>query len=83
MTTLNVIDAERDFKGTLRRVTTGHEVIVLKRGKRDVAVMLPMSVMEDLEDLEDIREADRILAEIRAGRQKTIPLEKLTVKRAS
>ncbi len=53
MTTLTVIEAERDFKGTLRRVTSGHEVIVLKRGKREVAVMMPMSVMEDLEDIRD------------------------------
>lgn len=53
MTTVSVVEAGRDFAGTLRRGTSGHEVIVLKRGKRDVAVMLPMAVMEALEDLED------------------------------
>ena len=41
MTTLSVTQASKDFAGTLRRVTAGHESVVLKRGRRAVAVILP------------------------------------------
>ena len=47
------------------------------RARKAVAVMVPPDMIEALEDMEDIREADRVLADIRAGREKTIPLKSL------
>jgi prevent-host-death family protein len=41
MTTLSVTEAVKDFAGTLRRVTAGHESVILKRGRRAVAVLIP------------------------------------------
>ncbi|MBI3985827.1 MAG: hypothetical protein HY343_02820 [Lentisphaerae bacterium] len=53
--------AAKDFAGTLRRVTTGRESVILKRGRRVVAVMLPPAVLDALEDLEDIRQANKAM----------------------
>jgi antitoxin (DNA-binding transcriptional repressor) of toxin-antitoxin stability system len=41
MTTVSVARAEKDFSGTLRRVTSGHEAVILKQGRRAVAVIVP------------------------------------------
>jgi antitoxin (DNA-binding transcriptional repressor) of toxin-antitoxin stability system len=60
MTTVAVTDAARDFTGTLRRVTHNHEAVVLRRGSRTVAVIMPPDMAEDLAD---IRAADAALAE--------------------
>jgi len=62
MTTVTVTQAAKDFAGTLRRVTVEHESVVLKRGRRTVAVMLSPAVLGALEDLEDIRQADKAMA---------------------
>ena len=74
MTTVSVMEAGRDFAGTLRRMEAGHEAVIVKRGRKAVAVMVLPEMLEALEDLEDIREADRVLADIRAGKEKTFPL---------
>ena len=63
MTTVSVIEAGRDFAGTLRRVTSGHESVILQRGSRAVAVMVPPDILEALEDFEDARAADAAYAE--------------------
>lgn len=62
MTTVTVTQAAKDFAGTLRRVTVEHESVVLKRGRRTVAVMLSPAVLDTLEDLEDVRQADKAMA---------------------
>jgi antitoxin (DNA-binding transcriptional repressor) of toxin-antitoxin stability system len=62
MTTVSVTEASRDFVGTLRRMEAGHEAVIVKRGQKAVAVMVPPDMLEALEDLEDIREADKALA---------------------
>lgn len=41
MTTVSVTKAAKDFAGTLRRVTDGHESVILKDGRRAVAVIIP------------------------------------------
>jgi len=41
MTTLSIAQAEKDFAGTLRRVTSGHEAVILERGHQAVAVIIP------------------------------------------
>lgn len=80
MTTVSVTQATKDFAGTLRRVTAEHETIVLKRGRRAVAVMLPPAVLDALEDLRDIQEADRVMKAIESGREKLIPWEDVKAK---
>ena len=77
MTTVSVIEAGREFAGTLRRMEAGHEAVIVKRGRKAVAVLVPPDMIEALEDIEDVREADRVLANIRAGRENTIPLKSL------
>ncbi len=75
MTTVAVADATKDFAGTLRRVTRGHEAVVLRRGRRAVAVMLPPDMAEALEDLEDIRAADATLVEYEKDPSGSVTLE--------
>lgn len=62
MITVTVAQAAKDFAGTLRRVTAEHKSVVLKRGRRTVAVILSLAVLDALEDLEDIRQADKAMA---------------------
>ena len=77
MTTLSVAQAEKDFAGTLRRVTTGHETVILQRGHKAVAVMVPPGLIEALEDAADIREADRVMKAIERGQTTLIPYEEV------
>ena len=58
MKTVSVTEAGRDFAGTLRRMEAGHEAVIVKRGRKAVAVMVPPDMIEALEDLADIRQAD-------------------------
>lgn len=69
MTTVSVRQAAKDFTGTLRRVTAGHEAVVLKRGRRAAAIMMPPDV---LEALEDIRESDKAMAEYEKDPSKAV-----------
>ena len=48
-----------------------------KRTGRSKTFYAREAILAHLEDLEDIYDAERELAEIRAGRSKTIPLETL------
>jgi PHD/YefM family antitoxin component YafN of YafNO toxin-antitoxin module len=75
MTIVTVKQAVKDFAGTLRHVTAGHEAVVLKSGRHAVAVMLPPAMLDALEDMRDIQEADRIMKAIENGREKLIPWE--------
>lgn len=71
MTTLTVQQAEKDFAGTLRRVAVQHEAVILKRGKKPVAVIvpadeylpakdkdIPASFWQGLKDIEEGRVVD-------------------------
>ena len=75
MTTVSVTQATKDFAGTLRRVTVQHESVVLKRGRRVVAVMLSPAVLDALEDIEDIRQADKAMAVYERDQSGSITLE--------
>ncbi len=77
MTTVTVTAAARDFTGTLRRMTDGHQAVIVKRGSKAVAVMIPPDMIGQLEDLEDIREADRARAEYKKNPSTTIPWEQV------
>lgn len=63
MTTLTLTHPGREFEIALHRVIDGHESVVLKRGRKTVAVMMPPDILESLEDLKDLREADALLIE--------------------
>jgi antitoxin (DNA-binding transcriptional repressor) of toxin-antitoxin stability system len=71
MTTVSVTQVEKDFAGTLRRVTVGHEAVILKRGRKAVAVIvpadeylpakdadIPASFWQGLKDIEEGRVVD-------------------------
>ena len=73
MTTVSVIEAGRDFAGTFRRMEDGHEAVIVKRGRKAVAVMIPPDMLEALEELDDIREADKAFAEHRKNPAAAVP----------
>ena len=75
MTTVTIAEAEKDFAGTLRRVTAKHEAVALQRGRKTVAVMVPPEMIEALEDAEDIREADKAWAEYEKDPSKAVRLD--------
>lgn len=75
MTTISVTQATKDFARTLRRVTVQHESVVLKRGRRAVAVILSPAVLDTLEDIEDIRQADKAMAAYERDQSGSITLE--------
>ena len=77
MMTVSVMEAGRDFAGTLRRMEAGHEAVIVKRGRKAVAVMVLPEMLEALEDLEDIREADKALAEYRQNPAAAVPWERI------
>ena len=81
MTTVSVTQAAKDFAGTLRRVTVQHESVVLKHGRRAVAVILPPAMLEALEDLEDVRQADKAMAAYERDQTGAISLEEYERKR--
>ena len=58
----------------LHRVMEGHESVILKRGRKTVAVMMPPDVLESLEDLKDVREADAIYTEHLKNPSRTVSL---------
>jgi hypothetical protein len=78
MTTLAVADAVRDFAGALRHVTQHHETVVLRRGKRTVAVLMPPDMAEDLED---VAAAEAALAEHEKDPSCAVPLEEYVSRR--
>ena len=67
------------FPATLDRVVRDRErVIVIRHGKK-VAALVPLrdlAALEELEDRLDVEDAERILAESKAKREKPIPWEK-------
>lgn len=74
MTTLTISAFAKGASAALQRVMTGHESVVVKQGRRAVAVMLPPDVLQRLEDAADTREADRIYAAVKSGKEKVLPL---------
>ena len=75
MTRVSIAQAEKDFAGTLRMVTTDHQTVILQRGHKAVAVMVPPDMIEAMEDAADIRAADKAMAEHEKDPSKAMPLE--------
>jgi pentatricopeptide repeat protein len=64
---------------TLNRVAYGRERIVLPRRGKDLAALVPiedLAVIQKLEDAIDVREARKVLAEMKRKGVKPIPYEK-------
>ena len=80
MTRLPVSKACEDFSATLSRVTEKGERIVLHRGGKNIAALIPVEDLTFLEELEDRLDAEEFRAAKeeweREGR-KTIPWEKV------
>ena len=70
MTTMTVAQAEKDLAGTLRRMNSRHEAVILQRGRKSVAVMIPP---EMIEELEDIRESNKAMKEYEDDPSKAVP----------
>ncbi len=80
MTTVAVTDALKDFAGTLRHVTHGHEAVALRRGRRTVAVLMPPDMAEDLADVEA---ANAALAEYERDPSGAVTLDEYLARRES
>ena len=79
MTKLASGKVRQDFSDTINRVAYGGERIVLHRRGKDIAAVIPiddLTLLEELEDRLDVEDAERILAESKAKREKPIPWEK-------
>ena len=79
MTRLPSGRVRQDFSETVNRVAYGRERIVLHRRGKDLVALIPvedLALLEAVEDRLDVEEADRILAEVKAKREKPIPWEK-------
>lgn len=66
MTRVTTTAARKDFTGTLDRVTRKGERIVLQKGGKDVAAIVPvedLALLEQLEDRLDIEDARAALRE--------------------
>ena len=74
MTTMTISAFAKDAAAVLQRVMAGHESVMVKQGRRAVAVLLPPDVLQKLEDAADTREADRIYADVKSGKVKVLPL---------
>ena len=73
---------KKNVGGTLKRVTAGHEAIVLTDRGREVAALIPGDLPELLEDLEDIRDAEKALAEYRRNPASAVPWEQVKTEAA-
>lgn len=79
MTRLAASKARDDFADTLNRVAYGGERIVPRRRGKDVAALVPiedLALIEKLEDAIDVREAKRVLAEMKRKGQKSAPYDR-------
>jgi antitoxin (DNA-binding transcriptional repressor) of toxin-antitoxin stability system len=78
MTRLAASRAREDFTDTLKKVGEG-ERIVLHRGKKDVAAIVPLKdlrLLEQIEDRMDLDDARKALAASTKKREKPILWEK-------
>ena len=77
MTRLTASKAQEEFADTLDRVVEGERVVV-RKGKRDVAAIVPMEDLELIEAIEDYldhKAAREAMADAEAKGEKPIPLE--------
>ena len=78
MTRLTASKAQEEFADTLDRVVREGERVVVRKGKRDVAAIVPvedLELIEAIEDHLDYKAAREAVAEAEAKGEKPIPLE--------
>jgi len=78
MTRLTASKAQEEFADTLDRVVREGERVVVRKGKRDVAAIVPvedLELIEAIEDHLDHKAARKAVAEAEAKGEKPIPLE--------
>jgi prevent-host-death family protein len=71
--------AREDFTDALERVARGGERIVIRKGRKEVAALVPLKdlrLLEQIEDRLDLVDARRALSESRKKSDKPIPWEK-------
>jgi len=79
MTRLAASRAREDFTDTLERVACEGERIVLRKGKKDVAAIVPLKdlrLLEQIEERLDLEDARKALSESRRKGEKPITWEK-------
>jgi len=79
MTRIAASKAKDEFADTLERVVRKRERIVLRKGKKDVAALVPfedLELLEELEDRMDVAAARKALAEAKKKGEQPIPWEK-------
>lgn len=79
MTRVAASKAREDFTDTLKRVAREGERIVLRRGRKDIAAIVPLGDLKRLEQIEDRLDLDDIrkaLSESSKKGKKPIPWEK-------
>ena len=80
MNRLSTSDAGQDFSDALDRVVRDGERIVVQRGGKDVAALVPVrdaEFLEDLEDRIDVAGAEKALAEMAADGEQPIPWDQV------
>ena len=73
MTRVTTAAARKDFTGTLDRVTRKGERIVLQKGGKDVAALVPVADLERLEELEERLDAEEARRRMADPEDKAIP----------
>jgi len=79
MTRLASGRVRQEFSETINRVAYGRERIVLHRRGKNLAALIPvedLALLEALEDRLDVEDAERILAQAKAKRERPIAWEK-------
>lgn len=79
MTRLASGRVRQEFSETINRVAYGRERIVLHRRGKNLAALIPvgdLALLEALEDRLDVEDAERILAQAKAKREKPVAWEK-------
>ena len=79
MTRLAASAAREDFTDTLKRVARGGERIILRKGRKDVAALVPLEdlkLLQRIEDRLDLDDARKALSDSRKKGEKPIPWEK-------
>ena len=82
MIRMAISDVRSDLATLVNRAAFGGERILLHRHEKDLAVLVSLEdarllerLTEEEEDRIDNAEADRLLAELKAGREKTVSLK--------
>ena len=82
MTAMTISEVKHNPAGAFRRVATTKRPMLVTRGKKTVAIIVPPGLLQEVEDREDIRDADQAMASLRAGKSSTIPWARVRAARA-